>query len=226
MIDYFTKDELLHFQYLVLSAKVISLDGGTSEKLGDWEEVTNRGKVMNVQKLSSVFYPTSDTIIEYAETGNKEVFEKMYMNELFPKDNNDCLLTMYRSIIDPVVKHNDVIIINDMHENDIIDVFCKAIKKKFSLDTIDLNELFSKGSIEEMIIDINKVKDKSVDIRIMSAKEKEKLLEQTADGRLELLNMMNSFDKKRKLKKLGIKFNKNDDLDVLLTEAWVNDIGN
>jgi hypothetical protein len=226
MIDYFTKDELLHFQYLVLSAKVVSLDGGTSKKLGDWEEVTNRGKLMNVQKLSSVFYPTADTIIEYAETGNKEVFEKMYFSELFPKDNNDCLLAMYRSIIDPVVKHNDVIIINDMHENDIIDVFCKAIKKKFSLDTINLNELFSKGSIEEMIIDINKVKDKSVDIRIMSAKEKEKLLEQTTDGRLELLNMMNSFDKKRKLKKLGIKFNKNDDLDVLLTEAWVNDIGN
>ena len=208
-IDHFTRDELIHLKYAIISAAI-----------------NNYGKATNVSKVNEL-YPTVEIIENYAEFKDKRIMEKMYMELLTPDKNergiNFATTTIYKCFINPLLKNDDVVIICDRNENDYIDVLCKFLKKHFELEVIDLNELFTKGKIGPIYIDRKSIKDKAVDIRLDSLDKKRRDLETTSDGRRKLLGMMNKKEKLRKLKEIGITVNDNDNLDELLIDAWVED---
>ena len=213
-IDYFTPEELSHFQYAIVSAVV-----------------KNGGRASNIAKINDL-YPLPDIAIDYADYKNKSVMEKMYMDYLCPKKENDVGLDksqmaniFYKTFINTLINHVDVVIICDRCENDYIDVICKVLKKEYKIEVIDLNKLFSEGHIGSIYIDRDEIWDKAVDIRRAAGKDQIKALESTSGGRLKLLNMMNKKQKIQKIKELGIKINSYDkkDLDAILMDGWVND---
>lgn len=209
MIDYFTQTEILHCQYLLLSAKV-----------------TNQKRIDNVVK-ASILWPDNDSLIRYAETHNFELFQKEYHAHLDTKETNERDVSwsgasIYNSVVYLVLQHEDVIIVCDREENFIVDAFCNYIKKHWHLDVIDLNVLFSKGEIGPYYIDRIKIRNSAVDIRRAAGRDKLKVMDGTRDGRLRHLQLMNKKEKIAKLKSLDIKVHENDNLDALLIDAWVN----
>ena len=213
-IDHFTVDELIHFQYAIISAKI-----------------ANGGRCTNIAKVNH-FYPTPEIIIDYDDHHDKSIMEKQYMDYLSPKKENDDGLSrstianmFYTTFINPLISHNDIIIICDKTENDYIDVICKVLKKDYGISVIDLNELFTKGHVGPIYIDRKEIWDNAVDIRIEAERENKRSLESTAGGRLKMLGMMTKKEKIKKIKELGINvtnYNK-DDLNSILMDAWVND---
>lgn len=210
-IDHFTMQELTHFQYAIISAKV-----------------RNQSRVLNVSKFN-VLYPTPEIVTAYADYQDKKILEKMYMEMLDSEDSATgtkwAANRLYTIFVKPLLDNVDVVIICDRLENDYIDVLCKYLKKRFDVEVIDLNELFSKGRIGSIYIDRNVIRDKAVDVRRAAAKEMKMSLESTSDGRLHLLNQMDKKEKIDKLKELGINVTKSDknDLDKLLIDEWVQD---
>ena len=213
-IDYFTAEELTHFQYAIISAAI-----------------KNGARMNNVVKASD-FYPTPEIVAEYAEYSDKSIMEKMYMDFLNPKRENDIGLDrnqmaniFYRTFINTLVMHVDVVIICDKSENDYIDVLCKVLKKEYKIDVIDLNKLFSEGRIGPIYIDRNEIWDRAVDIRRAAGKDQIRALESSSGGRLKLLQLMNKKQKIKKIKELGINITShdNEDLDAILMDGWVND---
>lgn len=214
-IDHFTREELTHFQYAIISAKI-----------------TNGGRAQNVVKINEL-YPLNDIVIDYAECKDKDIMEKMYMDYLLPKkskeyDQSDADIManiFYRTFVNPLVNHNDIIIICDRIENDYIDVICKVLKDEYSIDVIDLNKLFIDGHIGPIYIDRKDIWDKCVDIRRIAAANGVRALESTSDGRMKLLKMMTKKQKIEKIKELGIRINDYDkkDLNQILIDAWVED---
>lgn len=209
-IDYFTRNELVHFKYILISAKIANLSKS--------ENVTRKNNL----------WPTPEIIENYEEFKDKKLMEKMYLDFLTITTPDDEYIgdIIYTSFINPIINHQDVVIVCDINENDYIDVLCKHIKDVYSLDCINLNKLFSEGKVGPLYIDKNKIWDKAVDIRRIAGKKRMDGLECTKDGRMELLGLMNKKEKILKLKEIGIKTNKNDidGLDKLLIDAWVNDI--
>lgn len=211
MIDHFTTEEITHFQYAIISAKIL-----------------NNNKVANVGKISEL-YPDPETVLTYAEYRDKKVLEKMYMDLLLPEkregDKKDWMSNIfYKVFINTFIHHQDVVIICDREENDYIDVLCKCLKTKFAIDVIDLNELFSKGRVGSIYIDRDEVWNKAVDIRRASMNQQFKALSSSRDGKLKLIELMGKKEKLQKLKELGIKVTKSDKehLDKLLIEEWVD----
>lgn len=201
-IDHFTRDDLSHFQYAIISAAI-----------------KNGSRAQNMAKLNDL-YPTPETIIEYAELHDKSILEKMYLETL---TKPAIAHSIYRSFVNPLINHVDVVIICGESENDYIDVFVKHLRKTYHIEVIDLNVLFSTGRVGEIYIDRNKIWDKAVDIRRDAGKEEMKALSSTKDGRLRLIKMMNRKDKIEKLKSLGINITSadRDSLDNILIEEWV-----
>lgn len=212
-IDYFTLDELTHFQYAIISAAV-----------------KNGARAANVVKLNGL-YPTSEMVMAYAEYHDKKILEEMYTELLVPKkgDNTQgnmwAFNTIYKSFVNPLMSHNDIVILCDQTENDYIDILCKIIKKYFKIDVIDLNKLFKEGHIGPIYFDRDEVWDIAVDVRRQAGKEEIESLSTTRDGRMKLIKLFNKKEKLNKLKELGIKVDKNDkDLDRLLIEGWVEEL--
>lgn len=208
-IDYFTRNELAHCQYVIISAKI-----------------ANTSTCDTVVKRNNL-YPTTDIVIAYEEYKNKSILEKMYMDFLKidgPKDNW-LANVIYTTFVNPVINHQDVVIVCDQVENDYIDVLCKYLHRDFALECIDLNKLFSEGKVDGIYLDRDKVWDRAVDIRRTAGKEQFNALASTRDGRLGLLAKMTKKNKVDKLKELGIEVSKRDmgDLDKILMDAWVND---
>lgn len=208
-IDYFSFDEITEAQYLIISAAVM-----------------NQHKQDNVVKCPDL-YPTTEISRIYAETGDKKLMEKMYFDLLKPKDGskwNDNVL--YRYILNPLDHHFNIIIICDEKENDFIDVFAKYLKKTFSIEVINLNELFINGKLGPVYIDRDKIRDKTVDVRFRALQEEQKRLSATRDGRLQLISLMNKKEKKKKLKEIGVELQEGDEkkLDKLLIEEWADEL--
>lgn len=208
-IDHFDSQELAHFQYAIISAKI-----------------RNGHRCDNIEKISEL-YPTPEIVMNYAEYKDKEIMEKMYMDMLNPKlkdprDTDYVANMVYRTFVQSLINHYDVVIMCDEIENDYIDVLCKYLKKKFSIEVIDLNELFIKGRVGPIYLDRDKIRDKAVDIRRAAAREQLKALESTREGKLKIIGMMNTKAKISKLKELGIKVSSADkkNLDKLLIEEW------
>lgn len=210
-IDYFTSTELLHFQYLILSAKLICA-----------------GRISNAAK-ANMLYPNPEIVASYAETMDQQLFEKEYYEMLDKKENPNSNVpwsgsVIYRNIINPILGHNDIVIICDRVENYIVDAFCHYLKDRYKIEAVDLNELFKEGHIGAIYIDRDEIEDIAVDIRRATGKDMIRSLESTSEGRLKLLNMMSKKDKVKKLKDLGLSINESDkgQLDALLIDAWVN----
>ena len=85
MIDYFTREELIHFQYAIISAKI-----------------PNQGRCSNVVKVNNL-YPDVDTITAYADYKDRDIAEKMYFemlknDESAIEDNDDSDNIEYESV--------------------------------------------------------------------------------------------------------------------------------
>ncbi len=210
-IDYFTQEELIHFQYLIMSAKILS-----------------QGRITSVSK-ASVLWPDVDLIVQYAETHNYDVFKKGYFDFLDTKETKESNVSwagvsIYKSIVNLVIEHVDLILICDREENFILDAFCEYLKDKWHLEAIDLNTLFKTGKIGPYYIDRADVRDRAVDIRRAAGMDMLASLDSSPEGRLKHLKLMGKKDKIAKLKEIGIKVNDGDKdkLDALLIDSWVN----
>lgn len=214
MVDYFPLDDLIHFQYLILSAKI-----------------TNGGRLSNVSKISGL-YPLPEDIATYIEYKDKDMFEKMYFDFLDPDEEDKIRMRnggsyfiynlIYKTFISPLNNHYDILILCDESENYIIDALCKYLKKKFKIEIADLNQLFEKGEIDSIYLDRKEINKNSEDIKKACAVDQYRSYESTVDGRIKLISMMTKKDKINKLKSLGIDPTEEDkkNLDKLLLEIW------
>ena len=216
MIDYFTREELIHFQYAIISAKI-----------------PNQGRCSNVVKVNNL-YPDVDTITAYADYKDRDIAEKMYF-EMLKNDESEYKskherswadYVFYNTFIQPLSKHFDVVIVCDKEENIWVDFLCKYLKKTFSIEVIDLNVLFSKGEIGPIYIDRDEIFDKAADVKRSAAMRAKESLESSRDGRLKLIQMMTKNEKIKKLKELGIRVSPSDmkNLDSLLIDSWVDEL--
>lgn len=207
-IDHFSFTDLNYFEYAIISAKI---------KCGL--------KDSHCQKINNLF-PLAETVIAYAETGNPDILEhdlfKLY-DDLINNQHSD---VFYKVFVQNVEKHINVLIVCDEQENPYIDVLCKYLKKKFAIEVIDLNKLFTKGKLDPIHYDYDVIRDKGVDVRRAAKKQAEENLATTRDGRLELVR---GWDKDRKIKqckKIGLRVRKSiseRELDQILIDAWVED---
>lgn len=212
-IDHFDAEQLSHFQYAIISASIL-----------------NGGRRFNVIK-SNMLYPPPEIVMEYAENKDKSIMEKMFMDYLNPKDDDDSISKnsmdniFYRTFINPLLNHYDVVIVCNKSENDYIDVICKVLKKEYLIEVIDLNQLFSKGKVGNIYIDRDDIKNNAVPICRKSADDERKNLETTSDGRRKLLMSMSKKAKLKKIKEIGINTNNinKSDIDKILIDGWVND---
>lgn len=213
-IDYFTAEELTHFQYAIISSII-----------------KNQGTSLNVVKINEL-YPLPEIIIEYNEYKDISIMKKMYKDFLSPEKSNDMGMNknqmaniFYRTFINTLNNHVDIMIVCDITENVYIDVICSILKKDYNIEVIDLNKLFSEGRIGPIYIDRDKIWDKCVDIRIQAAKDMNRAMESSSEGRERLLGMMTKKEKIKKIKELGINITSYDkkDIDYILMNAWVND---
>lgn len=213
-VDHFTKDELTHCEYAIISAKI---------KCGP--------KVLNARKINSL-YPSVSVVETYAEYGDKKMIEKMYLSELEDKSKETEKIrksitnAIYRTFVNPLINHVDTVILCDECENYYIDILCKVLKKNFSIEVIDLNQLFTKGYVGKIYIDRDEIWDRAVDIRKDALLEEFKSLESTRDGREKIVKMMNKKQKLAKLKELGYKVShltSNKEINKMLSDAYIND---
>ena len=212
-IDHFTSQDLSHFQYAIVSAVV-----------------RNTGKMNNVVKINNL-YPLPEIVTEYAEHNDRSIMEKMYMAYLDPKTEDDSIgisamrNIFYRTFVNPLSLHFNIMIVCDRSENEYIDVICKVLKKRYAIEVIDLNKLFSEGHVGPIYIDRDEIWDKCVDIRRDSARDQNKALASTSEGRMRLLSNMNKKAKIKLIEKLGFHITNynEDDLDKILIDGWVKD---
>jgi len=204
-VDYFTLEDLSEAQYVILSAKV-----------------RNGGRAQNMIKLNEL-YPPPEIVVMYDEYPDGDVMRKAYMD--FLKNEEGHLRIVYQTFVNPLLNHQNIIIVCDEIENTFIDVFVEYLHDECGIDVINLNELFTTGRTGEIYIDTDEIKHKAVDIRKAAAMEAREAMAMTADGRRSLINTMTKKEKLWHLKKLGIKLNNTEkkDIDAILMEAWEDD---
>jgi len=131
----------------------------------------------------------------------------------------------YESFLNNVLNHVSIVLLSRADENFWVDILIEYLKDEYHVETIDLNELFKTGQVGPIRIDYDEIHNRSVDVRRQAGKEMIRSLESTRGGREKLLGMMDSKEKIRKCKDLGIKVTKADinNLDEILMEAWVEE---
>lgn len=203
-IDYFTLQDLNYCNYVIISAKI--QNGGRSDM---------------VTKCNELYPPYDITLMFDEMRGHDEPFEAFYRELKEGKDVNYRRI-MYQFFINPLIQHQNIMIICEEIENDMVDVICKFLHKEYGVDVIDLNELFSTGRTGEIYIDLKDIWDKAVDCRREAGKEMLKSRMATADGRAELLKKLSMKEKKRQLKQQGISITNEEkkDIDKILLEVW------
>ena len=179
-IDHFTRDELVHLQYLVVSAKVRSNHRAT-----------------NVVKQSEL-YPLSEYVIDYASDHDESLLESRMFSE-YDRIVKEEPQVFYNFILNPLSRHVDIVLMCAKEENFYMDILCKYIKKEFDIEAIDLNELFTKGKVGPLRIDHDAIWDKTVDIRRAAGREALASLEPSSDGRMKIVTEL--INRKEKLAK-------------------------
>lgn len=208
MIDHFSYDDLMGMQYCIISAVI-----------------PNGGKMTNVVRMNDL-YPPQPAIIAYAETGDKRLLKEMYIDELTKKpegrETNPFLSMIYQCFINPLLQHVNVLMICDELENPYLDCISEYLEKEFSLEVIDLNKLFTEGSVGPIYIDRKKIRHKAVDIRRGAVRDQVKAMSSTIDGKTMLISKMSKKKKLKELERYGIKLDPNDtgDIDRILLEEW------
>jgi hypothetical protein len=217
MIDYFTIEEFNHFQFIIISAKII-----------------HPGKIQNAAKINSL-YPEPDIVINYQEYGDKEKMFKELMAYYKPdaedlqrmKQGNSYWLgnEIYRAIVNPLLMHNDLVIICDRTENDYIECLCKFLKKEYKIDCIDLNELFITGHVGPYYIDRDEIRNKAVDLRRAAAKDEADAINSTRNGRISTIRNMTKKEKIKMLKHFGVSIRADElkDINQILLETWCDE---
>ena len=202
MIDHFPGEELLSFHYVIVSAGIL-----------------NQGRLNNVVKVHHRFYPSAHVQEIYLEHQNQNIFQKMYFDEL-----EDCTDIIYETFLSNLLKHSSVLIICKKEENHVVDALIEFLKK-YAVECVDLNKLFTDGSVDKVYVDIDEIEKKTIELRKRMKKVVIKEEEATSHGRARLLSVMNDEQKLKKLSKLGIDMNgiDVDDYDKLLIEYWVED---
>lgn len=213
-IDHFTRDELTNFNYVIISAAIVA-----------------GPKTQNVRKCTHL-YPPLEIIEMYATTNDEDSAKKMYSEYLtksldYHNSKSDGLIiaSINDYFLNAINNHKDNVILCDRTENIYIDVLCKILKKEFDIDVIDLNQLFTKGYVDCIYIDRDKIWDKSVDIRREAAKRTYQSLVTTRDGREKIISQMNKKEKMEKLKELGFKipkFTSIKEIDKMLYREFVD----
>lgn len=219
-IDYFTRNELSHMQYVIISSIV-----------------TCSNTANNCVKVNNL-YPDADAVADYAINGDKDIFRRKYFDQLCPKSikdkhgkeqsSNPYTVTIYKCIINPMINlHYNVCLVCDKTENFYIDILCDYIAKTFHIEVIDLNQLFDKGKVGKIHINRGDIRDAAVDIRRAAALDEWRNMATTVDGKARLIAEMDKKTKIRQLKKYGVRVtNKDlDHLDRLLLEEWCAEDG-
>ncbi len=205
MIDHFTRNEILQMLYIVISANM---------------PIGSRS-VTNISKFSE-FYPTTEDIQTLISTGDEKLFKKIYIDKLH--EDTSTRIDIYNTFVTPVDHHTNICILCRENENLYIDAIVEYLKTEYTVDCVDLNKLFTDGHSGELYINFDKVHDKMVGVRRIAAKMNYEMLERTPDGRREIMSRMSKKDKIKKLREMDISVNKNDDIDTLLKDEWVNNI--
>lgn len=219
MIDYFTSDEIAGMKFIILSARI-----------------QNNAQSPNVIKVNEL-YPTQDMVIEHDHLQDIDILEKAYIDMLdssdhmeagFINEENFGNVALYK-IIHPVIHNEPVVLISsdEGHEDDYVTCICRILKKKYSLDCIDLNKLFTEGHVDPYKINLDKIHDRTVEIARSIAKEKFRDKASTREGRIDLIARMNTKEKIKHLKRYDIKLSDSEmkDIDSILLEAWCDHDG-
>ena len=214
-IDHFTREEILSMGFLIVSAGV--QDPRNQKWLSGL--TLNGESTGNVLKINEL-YPNDEVQDLYIRFGSKDKIRDMYMDQLKGYD-----YLFYNALVSPILSYQNRTFICKMRENDYIDIILEYVKKTFSIDHIDLNELFSKGRVGPYYIDREDIHNSTVKIARRVFKDKRNEQNMTEGGRLLSLGEMSKKEKLKLLKKLGIKVNDNehDLIDDLLMESWVSD---
>ena len=199
-------------QYLVISARV-----------------RNENRERTVIKCNDL-YPSLDIVQTYADTGDKELFKRMYIDELESTRRDDSRYNptegaIYGYLIKPVLKNWNVCIMYDETESVYIDVLVEYVKDNFSLSCINLDQLFEEGHVGPLYIDRDEIHDRAVRICRSIAREEKLILETSEGGREKLLKNMNQRERRQKLKEIGIDPSglSNKEVVSLLLDGWVAD---
>lgn len=216
MIDHFTYDELMHMQFLIISTRL-----------------SNAGRATNVAKCSEL-YPNMDTCNDWYANQNMDTFRRGYLDYL--NSDNPVMPTrkeevswlervLFVNILKPINANHDVVLVCHESENFILDVLCEFIKEKTELETINLNQLFSKGELDPFHFNRDKIWDRAVDITRAAMRDGREALKSTADGRAKLLESMTQKEKIKELKKAGvhIRESEKDSVDEMLLSIWTDD---
>lgn len=205
MIDYFTNDELLSFQYAILSAG-IAVHGSEKE---------------NVVKYQLI-YPSQEICESFLNDHDTDILRRTYREELKWIINE-----IFVNFVKPIVEfHHNIILVNLEKEDPYTDVLVEFIFDRLGLPCIDLNELFTTGETELFRIDRRELHDRNVKLSRNIAKQELQGYESTDEGKLHLIrNVMTEKQKLAKLKELDVGKLKESDLDrldELLIEAWLS----
>lgn len=218
-IDYFTRDELASIYYIIISAKV-----------------QNNGMNDHITKINEL-YPTIEIVTEYDSVQDMDILEKAYREMLgddnhieagIPTSETWAEHALYR-IIHPVIHSRPVVLIcsDESHEDDYVTCLCKLLKRKYSLDVIDLNQLFTEGHVGPYHIDLNKIHNKTVPIARAITTQEFKDKSSTKDGRVEIIHNMSMKHKLKMLKQFDIRLSDDDkpNIDTILLDAWCEQDG-
>lgn len=174
----------------------------------------------------NLLYPKNEIVDHYAATGDYEQLEREMIKMYDDMLKEDKTALFYNTFVKPIEDHINVMIVCHREENHYVDALCKFLKKRLYIEVIDLNQLFTKGKLDTIHYDYDKIRDRAVDIRRNAKHEEAKSKASTEEGRMQLLQ---EWDKKTKLKlcknlKIRVRSNlREKDIDAILIDAWVKD---
>lgn len=203
MIDHFTREEILGMNYILVSAGMKA-----------------KRRANNVWK-SLDLYPADETAKEHITYQNIDLFRKNYFRDL--EDSEDAI---YTELLKPIIEeHSTRVLICKEKEDDMMDVLCEYLEKKYGLQAVDLNKLFTEGKTPSVKFDREKLKRKIVDINRRVTKQGEAEAERSSGGRFRLLKTWDKKKKMKKLKSLGIRCNNlsEDEMTRILMDEWVEE---
>ena len=214
-IDHFTRNEIMSMGFLIVSA------GVQHPQNRKWQNgMTLQGESTGTTLKINELYPEDEVQELYFRFKTKDSIRELYFDQL--KRFN---YLFYNAIVSPILQYQNRTLICKMRENDYVDIIIEYIKKTFSIDCVDLNELFSTGRCGEIYIDRDEIHNKVVPLARKVFKDKREEQNMTEGGRLVSLGEMSKKEKLKLLKKLGIRVgeHEHDQIDELLMESWVAD---
>lgn len=203
MIDHFTREEILGLKFLIVSVAMPA-----------------KARASNVSKCIDL-WPSDESSKEFIKYQNLDLFRKNYFEDL---DNSE--VPIYKEILKPIGEDNKcLVIVCHENEDEMIDVLFEYLEKKYKLQAVDLNKLFTEGVVSPVKFNRIRIKNKVVDINRRVTKLGKEEKERSSGGRMMLLKDMTPKQKSKKLKSLGINPNNLSETEInkILIEEWVEE---